>query len=193
MRKPKRAESNKDALFVGAILALSALILLTIMNARIARIYREPIPIDSQLITPVVKQNQKNGLQTFLQPGYGFSFMYPDSWEISLVKTTPRDTHADLALRYRVGSQTYKAHFMRGGRGTVAFDSVKRDTVTYGGHTAYKNTYIQDGKPVQVVITFRDMNLIKPYISIAADLPATKANEYETLIEQVASSIKKIK
>lgn len=193
MKKPIRGESNKDVLFIGALISLSALILLSIMNARIARFYEDPIAIGSQLITPVVKQDKKSRFKTFMQPGYGFSFTYPDSWEVTLVKTNPRDTYADLALRYRVGSQLYKANFMQGGRGTITFDSVKRDTVTYGGHTAYKNTYIQDGKPVQVVITFRDMNLIKPYISIAADLPATQADEYETLIEQVASSVKKIK
>lgn len=191
MKHPKAQSAQPDHhnMFLAASVVFITLILLTIMNARLARQYPEKPTVLVGSITPISMPRGVAGWKTFSHPSYKFTFQYPQSWNVALTKSNKRDREYALVLIYQVAGRDYRIDFMRGGRGAVDFDSIKRDTRDFGGKTGYKNTYIKDGVAKEEVITFRDMNIIAPYIAINAQLPPTKTDEYIATIDRLTSSI----
>lgn len=194
MKKVQKGPGQPDqhSLFLAAVIVVVTLVLFTVMNARISRLYQKGTTVRVDLdITPAYNPTGKRGWKTFSHPEHTFTFIYPQSWQVSLTKANIRDRGYNLLLLYTVGGRPHRVEFTRGGRGTGEFDSVNRDTREYGGHTGYKNIYVKDGTPIREVITFRDTSLIHPYIAIDAELPPTQTMELQATIDTIASSIKR--
>lgn len=184
---------DRNRMFFSAIVVIATLLLLTVMTTRISRLYQTQIPVVDLDVTPVPVLTEAAGWKTFKHQDHTFTFKYPASWNVSLTKTNIRDRDYHLLLTYTVDSRIYRVEFLRGGRGAPAADSIRRDTLDYGGRTAYKNLYIKDKLPFKDVITFRDASIIAPYIAIEAGLPTANTEQYEKLIDEIASSIKTAK
>lgn len=189
--KKRRAQPDRDRMFLTVAVVFITIVLLTIMNARISRIYRESPVVSNHNVTPILHPTDKPGWKTFVHPEYKFTFSYPEAWRVTLVKSDVRDRGYNLILTYDVGRKPYRVQFMRGGRGGIAYDSIQRDTVSFGPHTGYINTYVKDKVPVEQIITFRDSNLIKPYIAIEAQLPGVNSKHYVDQLLTIASTIKR--
>lgn len=179
-------------MFFSAVVVIAALLLLTVMTTRISRLYTSQAPVTDLDVTPVAGLADTTGWKTFRHADHIFTFRYPASWNVSLTKTNIRDRDYHLLLTYTAGPRTHRVEFLRGGRGAPASDSVRRDTLDYGGRTAYKNIYMKDKQPFKEVITFRNVSTIAPYIAIEAELPPGNTEQYERLVDQIASSIQPV-
>lgn len=187
--KKRRAQPDRDRMFLTVVVVFVTILLLTIMNARIMRIYREPPVVSHHNVTPIVHPTDKPGWKTFVHTEHKFSFSYPEKWRVTLAKNDVRDRGYNLILTYEVDRKPYRVQFMRGGRGGVAYDSIQRDTMSLGANTVYVNTYVKDNVPVEQIITFRDSNLIKPYIAIEAQLPGANSKQYIDQLFKIASTV----
>lgn len=187
--KKRRIQTDRERMFFAVSVVVITLVLLSFLNARISRIYRTGPLVTDYDITPIIHPTDKPGWKTFVHPDYKFRFQYPQEWQVSLTKTDVRDRGFNLIFTYVDNGKPYRVTFMRGGRGTSAYDSIQRDTVTYGAHTAYKNTYIKNKAPIEQVITFREMDLIEPYIAINIQLPPNNSTKYIDQITRLATSI----
>ncbi|MEX2028383.1 MAG: hypothetical protein WD988_02685 [Candidatus Curtissbacteria bacterium] len=148
----------------------------------------DSINIDVQ---PNIKTSNKVGWSTFTYPTGEYSFDFPSSWKVKVLKNRYiKEEIYDVNLIYSEEGKSYQINFMTGGRGGPRYEYEKVEYKTLGGMSTRWDKMYLNGKLFEAVVSFPEKNFENYFVGIYIYFPMSNQVQIERTIEEIITSLR---